>query len=144
MYQLNYYSKSSPELELSQLENILETSNLTNTNKDVSGCLIYHNHSFVQILEGNKKDVLEIFEKIKTDKRHHSINLLWENYVDKRHFNKWSMAFHRPQDQFSTQFVDNLLLLSSFSEKTSGSLRSFWGHVRRVLESDPKQELEVF
>ncbi|MHA7943988.1 BLUF domain-containing protein [Formosa sp. 3Alg 14/1] len=143
MYQLNYHSKSIPELELVHLENILETASVINASKDVTGCLIYHNHSFVQILEGEKKDVLEIFEKIKADNRHDSITLLWENYVEKRYFNRWSMAFHRPEDQFSTQFVNNLLMLSSFSEKSSGSLRSFWGHVRRVLESDPKQEYET-
>ncbi|PNW29124.1 BLUF domain-containing protein [Formosa algae] len=143
MYQLNYHSKSVSELELNQLEHILETANVVNANKDVSGCLVYYNSSFVQILEGNKKDVLDVFEKIKTDNRHHSITLLWENYVDKRYFNKWSMAFHSPEDQFSTQFVNNLLMLSSFSEKNSGSLRSFWGHVRRILESDSNQNIEA-
>ncbi|CDF79453.1 bluf domain protein [Formosa agariphila KMM 3901] len=142
MYQLNYYSKSQPGLSLEHLDNILETAVSVNAKKSISGCLIYHNNSFVQILEGEKKDVLEIFEKIKTDDRHHSIHLLWENHVDKRYFKKWDMAYYKPNDQFATQFVDNLLLLSAFSEKSSGSLMSFWGHVRRVLESGSKQELE--
>ena len=143
MYQLNYYSKSNPTLNQNDLEKILETAVAANAEKGISGCLIYHNECFVQILEGEKRDVLEIFEKIKLDDRHHSVNLLWENYVNERFFKKWNMAFYRPKDQFASQFVDNLLLLSTFSEKSSGSLMSFWGHVGRILESDPKKNYEA-
>ena len=143
MYQLNYHSKSLPELNLNQLEDILETARATNAEKYISGCLIYHNNSFIQILEGEKKDVLEVYERIKTDSRHHNIQLLWVNYVEVRSFKNWNMAFYRPEDKFATQFVDNLLLLSTFSEKSSGALMSFWGHVRRILESNPKQQSEI-
>ena len=136
MYQLNYHSKSKSELTFTHLENILETAVTVNAEKDISGCLVYHNNNFVQILEGEKKDVLDVFEKIKTDKRHFDVCLLWENHVDKRYFKRWDMAFYKPDDKFASQFVENLVLLSTFSEKSSGSLMSFWGHVRRILESD--------
>ncbi|QDO94470.1 BLUF domain-containing protein [Formosa sediminum] len=136
MYQLNYHSKSHSDLSSDDLELILEAATTKNKTYNITGCLIYHNHAFVQILEGEKQDVLEIFELIKTDTRHHTIHLLWENTVEKRYFNKWNMAFYRPKDQFASQFVDNLTMLASFSEKSTGSLMSFWGHVRRILDSD--------
>ncbi|MDW5290327.1 BLUF domain-containing protein [Formosa sp. PL04] len=138
MYQLNYHSISKAGLTLEHLENILEEAVATNSERHISGCLVYHNNCFVQILEGEKKDVLHVFKKIKSDERHHTVNLLWENDVYKRYFTNWNMAFYRPDDKFSMQFVDNLLLLSTFSEKSSGSLMSFWGHVQRVLGSDSK------
>jgi hypothetical protein len=133
MYQLNYHSKCVPGLELTDLENILEEAIATNSTRNISGCLIYHNKSFVQILEGDKKDVLDVYKNIKADKRHHTVTLLWENKVDAKYFQEWNMAYHRPDNKNLKEFVDNLLLLSQLSEKSSASLLSFWGRVRKTL-----------
>ncbi len=133
MYQLNYRSTSSIGLGYNDLEDILNTAITVNSEKNISGCLIYHNDNFVQILEGNKKDVLQVYEKIKVDKRHHTVTLLWENEVPNRFFPEWNMAFYRPDDKNVQQFVSNLLLLSQFSDRSSGSLLSFWATVQRIL-----------
>ncbi|MBF8150710.1 BLUF domain-containing protein [Winogradskyella sp. F6397] len=135
MYQLNYHSKSIPGLTSKNLENILNEATSTNGERNITGCLIYHNESFVQILEGEKKDVLEVYNKIKEDKRHHSIMKLYENDVDRRSFIDWNMAYHKPDDQFIVQYVNNLLLLSKLSDNASNSLITFWGQVRRIIES---------
>lgn len=63
MYQLNYHSISRPGLDLGDLEHILEQANATNSARNISGCLIYHNNRFVQILKGRKKDVLKVYKK---------------------------------------------------------------------------------
>jgi len=133
MYQLNYRSIAAPNLTSEDINNILETANAVNTQKNITGCLIYHNKHFVQILEGDKADVLKVYEKIMTDPRHHSVNLLWESNVNDRHFEEWSMAFHHPDQKDTNQFVSNLLLLSEITDRSSGSLYSFWGNVRRIL-----------
>lgn len=137
MYQLNYHSKAIDELQLQDLNDILGEANVANNARNITGCLIYHNNSFVQILEGKKKDVLYIFDKIKTDKRHHSLTVLWENHVDKQYFEEWNMAFYRPANLDVQNFVNNLLLLSEFSDRSSGSLLSFWGSVRKILRDGP-------
>lgn len=133
MYQLNYRSKSRPGLELKDLEDILEEAIATNLARNISGCLIYHNNSFVQILEGRKKDVLHVYEKIKADKRHHTVTLLWENHVDNRFFSEWNMAYYQPDDKNVKQFVNDLLLLSELSDRPSSSLLTFWTTVRKIL-----------
>lgn len=135
MYQLNYHSISRPGLELEDLDNILEKAIARNSARNITGCLIYHNKSFVQILEGKKKDVLQVFNKIRTDERHHTVTLLWENHVEDRFFGEWNMACYRPDDKNVKQFVNNLLLLSEFSERSSGSLLSFWATVRKILRN---------
>lgn len=135
MYQLNYHSQSISGLSTIDLENILEEATTTNGERNITGCLIYHNDSFVQILEGEKKDVLEVYKKIKGDKRHHNIMLLYQNSIDTRSFTDWNMAYHKPEDQFVIQFVNNLLLLSKLSDNSSNSLTTFWGQVRRIIES---------
>ncbi|WP_179336026.1 BLUF domain-containing protein [Winogradskyella costae] len=133
MYQLNYHSKSKLGLELEDLDNILAKANTINSEKAITGCLIYHNSSFVQILEGNKIDVLRVFEKIKSDQRHHTITLLWENNIEDRLFSEWNMAYHRPNSESIKEYINNLLLLSMLSDKSKASLLSFWTSVRRIL-----------
>ncbi|MCW2118020.1 BLUF domain-containing protein [Flavobacterium sp. 7A] len=134
MYQLNYHSISSKGLVLKDLNDILDEAIAFNASKNISGCLIYHNDNFVQILEGEKKDVLEVYERIKKDNRHHSITLLWENKVNKRHFEEWNMAYYNPNEKNMKLFITNFLLLSSLSDRNSGTLLSFWSSVRKILE----------
>ncbi|MCG9791900.1 BLUF domain-containing protein [Flavobacterium algicola] len=138
MYQLNYRSISREGLELKDLNDILDEAIAFNASKNISGCLIYHNDNFVQILEGEKKDVLDVYERVKKDKRHHSVTLLWETAVQKRHFAEWNMAYYNPNEKNMKQFVTNFLLLSSLSDRNSGALLSFWASVRKILNDGSK------
>lgn len=139
MYQLNYRSISSTSLEVKDLTDILEKANAVNATKKISGCLIYHDTYFVQILEGEKEAVLETYEKIKKDSRHHSVTLLWEAEVNGRHFAEWNMAFYNPLEKNRKQFISNFLMLSSFSDTSSGALLSFWASVRKIFQEDTEQ-----
>lgn len=64
MYQLTYSSISTNGLNLKDLNSIPEKAKTTNFEMNISGCLIHHNQHFVQILEGNKQDVLNVFRRI--------------------------------------------------------------------------------
>ncbi|WP_417875963.1 BLUF domain-containing protein [Winogradskyella sediminis] len=136
MYQLNYHSISQPSLGISDLENILETANAVNLEKNITGCLIFHNNRFVQILEGEKKDVLFVYKKIQEDQRHHTVTLLWENQIDNRCFPEWNMAYHQPNKSNLVEFVNNLFLLTELSNSSTTSLLSFWSTVRKIVNDD--------
>lgn len=97
VYQLTYQSKSITDLNLEILNTILEESIARNSTLKITGCLIYFNGHFIQILEGEKQDVIAVYEKIITDKRHHQIELLWENDSQKRYFENWNMGFFSPK-----------------------------------------------
>ena len=133
MYQLNYHSISKPELSCIDLDKILEKAIHVNSKKNITGCLIYHNNNFVQILEGKKEDVLSVYKKIKADERHHAVTLLWESSSNLRHFPDWNMAYHQPESEHIISFVNNLTLLSELSDKATPTLLSFWGTVKKVL-----------
>ncbi|WP_373519518.1 BLUF domain-containing protein [Pricia sp.] len=141
MYQLNYHSVSRPGLGLEDFDQILEEATAENSSRNISGCLVYHNSRFVQILEGRKKDVLKVYRKIKADKRHHSVTLLWESDVESRYFDEWNMAFYRPGDENVKRFVNKLKLLSALSERTSGALLSFWASVGNILRNGATEQL---
>ncbi|MGJ8592935.1 MAG: BLUF domain-containing protein [Aquaticitalea sp.] len=142
MYQLNYHSKAINGLNLKDLENILETAVTTNATKQITGCLIYHDDSFVQILEGRKEDVLEVYENIKSDPRHHTLIILSQNEVKVRFFEDWNMAYYKPSHDYLQLFVDNLLMLSQLSEKSSTALTNFWDTVGTILRGNPTTQLE--
>lgn len=136
MYQLTYRSISRSDLLQEELEAIFKSANIINASKNITGCLIYHNKHFVQILEGNKEDVVQLYEKILVDERHHSATVLWESNVEYRFFEEWKMAFYQPSQNNIKEYVSNLLMLTQLSEKTSASLLRFWAAVGNILRGD--------
>lgn len=133
-FQLTYQSKAVSSLDESDLSAILEIAIKNNLTHDITGCLVYYNGNFVQILEGTKKDVYFIYNKIIEDKRHHFIELLWECKSEQRFFKDWNMGYYKPSTEDEKLFVSNYKLLSSLSEKSHGILLSFWSAVERALE----------
>jgi hypothetical protein len=93
MYALVYHSTANLDLTAKDVSNILETAQDFNKKNSVSGCLIYHNHRFIQILEGDKTILEELYLNIKKDKRHSEVKLLYKYFTIERIFRKWSMAF---------------------------------------------------
>ena len=55
--------------------------------------MLYYEGEFIQYLEGNQIKVLELFDKIKKDKRHTDIELISYAERDSREFSNWEMAF---------------------------------------------------
>lgn len=133
LFQLTYQSKAVSFLDESHLNAILESATKNNSIFNITGCLVYYNGNFVQILEGTKKDVYIIYNKIIEDNRHHSIELLWECKAEQRFFKDWNMGFYKPSSEDEKLFVSNYKLLSSLSERSHGILLSFWSAVDRAL-----------
>ncbi len=133
MFQLTYHSKAELNLLNTDLENILKVATFNNEIHNVTGCLIYYKGNFIQILEGDRKSVIETYNTVKRDSRHNTVQLLWDCDVAKRYFDGWNMAYYNPDANDEKQFEANLLLLSSLSEKNSSSLISFWATVAKVV-----------
>lgn len=134
IYQLTYKSKSINEMDQVSLDLILSEATTSNSKLAVTGCLIYFKGSFIQILEGSKKNVLSTYDKIINDNRHHFIDLLWENESEKRFFEKWDMGFFSPESDNEILFVNNYKLLSRFADKSRGATLSFWASVEKILD----------
>lgn len=135
LFQLTYKSKSIENFEDLKLKLILDKSINNNTINSITGCLIYYNGNFIQILEGSEKDVHAVYSKILEDKRHHSIELMWENVTERRYFENWNMAFYSPENEDELVFLNNFKLLSVFADKSIGASLQFWASVERLLDS---------
>jgi hypothetical protein len=104
MHYLIYVSQARKPMDAAELEQLLSHSRKWNTQKSLTGLLIYRYSTdaesghFMQMLEGNASDVRAVFEKIKRDKRHHTILMLSEGDIDNRMFSDWAMGFKNVDD----------------------------------------------
>jgi len=61
MFQLVYCSEAIENIEQNDIDAILETALGFNAENNITGCLLFHNGEFIQLLEGEKDIVLELF-----------------------------------------------------------------------------------
>lgn len=92
IYALAYTSRSSSDVENTDLEEILVDGSAHNRIAGVTGVLLYDGTTFLQYLEGPEAGVVSIFERIKRSKRHADIRVLTSAEVPERYFWNWSMA----------------------------------------------------
>lgn len=92
-YQIVYYSKATKVFTEEELTDLLIKANNYNTANGITGCLIYANDNFVQLLEGERSIVLALFHKIKQDPRHTNVIVTVEMSVNSKLFPDWGMAF---------------------------------------------------
>ncbi len=105
MYFLAYISRANSPHVSKDIEGILKVAAKNNLALSVTGMLLIRSGIFFQLLEGDKKDVLAIFEKIAKDKRHKKLEILIEAEEpgSKRLFPNWSMGLVGEPDGDSEQ-----------------------------------------
>jgi hypothetical protein len=91
---LVYVSIATDTLNMDDLRDILAVSRRNNAELDITGMLLYREGFFIQVLEGEEKPVIALYEKIKGDKRHGNVMLVSQKPVSYRTFEQWSMGFN--------------------------------------------------
>ncbi len=92
VFELSYRSKANPSLSQADIDKMVNHSRRNNKRRNISGCLIHYKATFFQIIEGSKKDVLELYSKIKKDTRHQEVELIWKGVRIERTFKDWHLA----------------------------------------------------
>lgn len=93
MFRMYYISTAAEGLTANDHEDILAKARKNNKAADVTGLLVVKGEFFAQALEGEKENVLALFEKIKRDERHYRVVLISEEEVSERIFSNWEMGF---------------------------------------------------
>lgn len=112
-----YISSATSPMSDEDMLNMLEKCRVNNAARNITGMLLYCQDTFVQVLEGEDKDVDALYNCIKKDSRHSGINILERKVVDKRQFPDWSMGFKKITDAD----LSNVEGLNSFFEHDAGS-----------------------
>ncbi len=98
LYELLYTSVAKRSMSSLELIELLEQSREKNLRLNITGLLVYHNREFMQIIEGEKETVLELYDTIANDERHTSVKTFWERSISERGFSKWAMGFINPEN----------------------------------------------
>ncbi len=72
-YVICFISTATKEFSDKEIENLLSQWRDKNSEKKIRGILLFSEGHFFQVLEGEKKNVLALFEKIRKDQRHTSV-----------------------------------------------------------------------
>ena len=90
-----YLSYSAKELSETELNGFLATIRRKNEIQNITGLLLYNDEAFIQVIEGNRETIHQIFNLISKDSRHSNVLKLLEEPITKRAFPGWSMGFRR-------------------------------------------------
>lgn len=139
MYELIYRSQAKQELTTNDISDILEIARKFNSKNQITGCLLYYNNEFIQILEGEKEILHKLFTNIQKDTRHNNVILLAEAEKQDRIFPNWSMAYHEigTNDNININkllFVNNFITLSELIAKPTRATKLFWYMAKQLLE----------
>jgi hypothetical protein len=74
------------------IDQVLEQSQRSNLRKGITGLLCFTGDIFVQVLEGGRDEVCELFNVIVRDDRHQDVRLLVYEEILERHFANWTMG----------------------------------------------------
>ena len=110
LVQLLYASRAASTVTAEMTESILQQSRAKNPEMGITGVLCQGGDVFMQILEGGRGPVNELYNTIVRDPRHEQVLLLHYQEVAERRFASWTMG-HVRLDKI------NPSLLLKYSEK---------------------------
>jgi len=87
-----YASRTAKPLTPDVVDSILAQSSSNNPPRGITGILVYTNDVFVQVIEGGRDDVGELFNSIVRDPRHTQVRLLSFEEIAERRFGNWTMG----------------------------------------------------
>lgn len=87
-----YASRAASSLTTAMVEDILETSRSHNPASGITGILCFSGDVFIQVLEGGRDEVCELYNAIVRDQRHSNVRILVFEEIRERKFCNWTMG----------------------------------------------------
>jgi hypothetical protein len=137
LYTILYISNADRAFDNEELDELVSESRVWNSQHGITGFLAYVEGvldgktkcQFIQVVEGTKKDIEDVFTIIKQDPRHHNICVIKEGSIRERKFDSWNMGFERlhlnSNSQLELFFSMNLSLLAEDGDLDDNILIQF-------------------
>jgi hypothetical protein len=87
-----YASRAAANLSSQMIEDIVESSRQNNPARGITGILCHSGNVFIQVLEGGRDEVCELYNSIVRDQRHAQVRLLVFEEISERKFCNWTMG----------------------------------------------------
>ena len=92
LVRLLYASRAVPAMDQEELQAILKASKLNNPGLGITGVLCLSDRVFLQVLEGGRSAVNQLYARILKDPRHTDVEILHYEEIQERRFAGWSMG----------------------------------------------------
>ena len=92
LVRLLYASRAAAPLTAAVVDSILEQSRTNNAPHGITGMLCFSEDIFLQVLEGGRNEVCELFNTIVRDTRNIGVRLLSYEEIGERRFGGWTMG----------------------------------------------------
>jgi hypothetical protein len=92
LVRLLYASRATRPITPAAHESILEQSRAHNPKLGITGVLCYSDDVFIQVLEGGRDEVCDLYNTIVRDERHQSVRILSFEEIRERRFGNWTMG----------------------------------------------------
>lgn len=92
LVRLLYASRAAAPLTESVIADILAQSRRNNPRQGITGILCCSGEQFMQVLEGGRDEVCELFNAIVRDSRHAKVRILSYEEIAERRFGGWTMG----------------------------------------------------
>ncbi len=89
---LVYVSNRKPNCTEEEIEKILESCKKNNPPLEITGVLLYSENKFIQLVEGEAKVIMDLYEKIKKDSRHTNPMMISYGPIKEKSFPSWHMG----------------------------------------------------
>ena len=141
MYRIIYRSLAEPSFNENKIQKMLLKAQQKNMKFYITGCLLYHNYKFVQLIEGKEISVLSLYANIIEDQRHKEIVTLNSTISKHRLFNNWRMIFNNlnstsDQVEYKRTLFDAIFNESSSLDSPTESKITLWPNVYNVLAAE--------
>lgn len=133
---LIYASKVSPGAQDSvAIDQILKTARNNNESRQITGLLLCNLHYFLQVLEGPKLELKNLYQTIAKDSRHHDVTKISESIITVRQFPDWQMGFYLfseqekevlPRDWTQLDFAQAQTIFTHVLHSHQGANKSFY------------------
>ena len=98
LYGLVYRSRAVASFDDAELVELLEAARAKNQRLGITGLLLFSKGAFIQLLEGDERAVMGLYEVLERDPRHAGVTLMMQGAIDARAMSGWSMGFARPSE----------------------------------------------
>ena len=108
-YAICYVSQVSPNLSEHKVLELIENSETSNNQNDITGVLLYSDGNFFQVIEGKKELIQNLFDKIKADERHENIIIIFERPIIRAAYDGFISDFLTVQKKFNPETISHYL-----------------------------------
>lgn len=121
-----YCSRAATGVDGEELSLLLRQCRSHNGEAGITGMLCFSEGLFIQVLEGGRSAVNQLYQRILADPRHHDVVLLVYDEISQRRFAGWTMG------QVNMARINTAMLLK-YSERPSLDPYSVSGRVTMAL-----------